>query len=90
MSIRHLSTETFDSEARLRYVAFLLSVLILTEDTNAEEFVFHHENVLGTSAELRIHADSRSTADAAEEQVLAQIDRLARIVSTYDTQSEVM
>lgn len=74
----------------MRYLALLLSALFLTAYADAEEFVFHHENVLGTSAELRIHAASRSAADAAEEQVLAQIDRLARIVSTYDARSEVM
>jgi thiamine biosynthesis lipoprotein ApbE len=67
-----------------------LFVLLLAAQVHAEEFIFYHENVLGTSAELRIHADSRSIADAAEEQVLAHIDRLADIVSTYDPQSEVM
>jgi thiamine biosynthesis lipoprotein len=77
-------------EARLRYLTIPTFVMLLAAHVHAEEFVFHHENVLGTSAELRIHADSRSIADAAEEQVLAHIDRLARIVSTYDPQSEVV
>jgi thiamine biosynthesis lipoprotein len=71
------------------YLVIPLSVLLLTAHIHAEEFTFHHENVLGTSAELRIHADSRSIADAAEEQVLAQIDRYARVLSTYDPNSEV-
>ncbi|QDU29246.1 Thiamine biosynthesis lipoprotein ApbE precursor [Anatilimnocola aggregata] len=56
---------------------------------NGEEFVFHHENVLGTSAELRIHADSRSTANEVERRILAEVDRVARIVSTYDAGSEM-
>ena len=73
----------------MRYLAVPLSVLLLTAHVHAEEFVFHHENVLGTSAELRIHANSRSIADAAEEQMLAQIDRCASVLSTYDPNSEV-
>jgi FAD:protein FMN transferase len=76
-------------KARLRYITIPLFVLLLAAYIPAEEFVFHHENVLGTSAELRIHADSRSIADAAEEQALAHIDRLARILSTYDPNTEV-
>jgi FAD:protein FMN transferase len=74
----------------LRYLAIPLFVLLLTAHIHAEEFIFHHENVLGTSAELRIHADSRSIAEAAEEQVLAHIDRLSHIVSTYDPQSDLV
>jgi thiamine biosynthesis lipoprotein ApbE len=77
-------------EARLRYLTIPLFALLLATHIHAEEFIFHHENVLSTSAELRIHADSRSIAVAAEEQVLAHIDRLAHIVSTYDLQSEVV
>lgn len=53
------------------------------------EFAFHHENVLGTFAEFRIHADTRKQADSAEAAVLAEIDRLSRIYSTYDSKSEV-
>jgi FAD:protein FMN transferase len=74
----------------LRYLTIPLFVLFLAAHIHADEFVFHHENVLGTSAELRICAGSRSIADAAEEQLLAHIDRLGHIVSTYDPQSEVV
>lgn len=76
-------------EARLRYPTIPLFVLLLTAQIHAKEFIFHHENVLGTSAELRIHADTSASAGEAEEHVLTHIDRLARILSTYDPNSEV-
>ena len=43
------------------------------------DFVFRHENVLGTSLELCIRADSEEAAGSAEARVLAEIDRLAAV-----------
>ncbi len=54
----------------------------------AEQFVFYHENVLGTSLELAVAADNREAARWAETRALAEIDRLSSIYSSYDTQSE--
>lgn len=48
--------------------------------------VFQHENVLGTSLELRVDS---LTPDRAEGAALLEIDRLARILSSYDPSSEV-
>ncbi len=53
------------------------------------EFAFFHENVLGTSLELRVNAQSRAAAQAAEERVLGEIDRLAAIFNGYDPSSEL-
>src|SRR5215471_20472267 len=53
-----------------------------------ERFVFHHENVLGTSFELKVPALTRAAADKAEARVLAEIDREAKILSGYDPTSE--
>jgi FAD:protein FMN transferase len=53
-----------------------------------DEFRFYHENVMGTSLELRVRADSREAAGWAESRVLGEIDRLAAIFSGYDKQSE--
>lgn len=44
---------------------------------------------MGTSLTLKIHADSSADADRAEAAALAEIDRLAKILSCYDPQSEV-
>lgn len=51
--------------------------------------VFHHEMVLGTSMELRVIGASHEQAVKAESAALAEIDRLAKILSSYDGQSEV-
>lgn len=49
---------------------------------------FHHENVLGTSLELKIAAASETIASQGEAAALAEIDRLAGILSSYDANSE--
>ncbi len=54
----------------------------------ADDFAFFHENVMGTSLELRVQADSEAIARRAEVVVLAEIERLAAIFSGYDPQSE--
>ena len=54
-----------------------------------ERFTFHHENVMGTSLELQVLADQEGSARWAEAEVLAEIDRLSTIFSTYDPNSEL-
>lgn len=46
--------------------------------------VLHENNVLGTSLDLQIVADSDAHAKAASDAILAEIERLRRILSTYD------
>lgn len=74
-----------------RYLQSLLIVVLSLPGTLAcaERFDFHHENVLGTSLHLQIDADSQMTAESAEAQVLAEIDRMAAIFSSYDSASEL-
>jgi thiamine biosynthesis lipoprotein ApbE len=50
---------------------------------------FHHENVLGTSADLKVTTESESVAQLAEKVVLNEVDRLAGLLSTYRSDSEV-
>ncbi|MCU1321073.1 MAG: ApbE family lipoprotein [Acidobacteriaceae bacterium] len=52
------------------------------------QYVFHHENVLGTSLELKIRATSPDAASRAESGVLAEIDRENRILSAWQPDSE--
>jgi len=54
----------------------------------ADDFAFFHENVMGSSLELRVLADDLKTAQAAESRVLGEIDRLTSIFSGYDPSSE--
>ena len=75
---------------RNRVIATLfgMALVVLSKADGREPYVLHHENVLGTSFELRVWADSPEIASTAEETALAEIDRMARIVSTYDPRSE--
>lgn len=50
--------------------------------------VFRHENVLGTSFELRVRSRDATAATHAEAMVLGEIDRLAWILSGYSPSSE--
>ncbi len=54
----------------------------------AEILVFHHEDVMGTSLELRLLANSSEVARQAEDRALREIDRLSAIFSSYDPRSE--
>ncbi|MFT3992106.1 MAG: DUF2271 domain-containing protein [Luteolibacter sp.] len=55
----------------------------------AETFAFYHENVLGTSLELRVSADSAAQAKVAETKVLSEIDRLSATLNTWKQDSEI-
>ena len=79
--------------SRTRLAAGLLILLIgapwISSRGSEPDFAFYHENVLGTSLELCVRALDRKTAEAAEERVLREIDRLAAIFSGYDATSEL-
>ena len=55
----------------------------------AEPFRFHHEDVLGTSLDLQVSAADARQAGAVETAVLDEIERLRKILSTYDPASEI-
>ncbi|MSQ94887.1 MAG: DUF2271 domain-containing protein [Gemmataceae bacterium] len=55
----------------------------------ATEFYFHHDHILGTSLDLWITATDEAAADRAEQAILAEIERLRRIFSLYDPDSEL-
>src|SRR4029077_4831425 len=59
-----------------------------TESARAKLYVFQHENVLGTSLELKIIADSPAQSEQAESAALAEIDRESHILSSWDPRSE--
>jgi thiamine biosynthesis lipoprotein ApbE len=61
---------------------------VFVSSLGAGQHVFHHENVLGTSLELKIVAATPAAAKRAEAGVLAEIDREAKILSGYDAASE--
>jgi FAD:protein FMN transferase len=72
--------------------AMVLASLAATSGPAAEktsEFVFHQDGVLGTSLDLTVVCRSQAQADAALASVLDEIERLRRILSTYDRESEL-
>ena len=73
---------------RPRWIAACVLGVCLGPGAFAEEFASYHENVMGTSMELRIAADDADAARRAEARVLAEIDRLAAIFSNHDDRSE--
>lgn len=52
-------------------------------------FQFHHEGVLGTSLDLQVRAVDEAQAALVESTALAEIERLRKILSTYDPESEI-
>jgi thiamine biosynthesis lipoprotein ApbE len=73
-------------------IAVCLAVAVLwgagSHRARAAEFAFYHENVMGTSLELRVRAADEPAARRAEDLVLRRIDRLAAIFSGYNPASE--
>ena len=55
-----------------------LSALTTPAARAAEDFAFYHENVMGTSLELKVRADAIEAARWAEDRVLREIDRAER------------
>lgn len=72
----------------LTVVSFSLLVLSASART-ATSYVFYHENVLGTSLAIKVLTTSEESAEQAESAALAEIERNARLLSTYDPESEV-
>lgn len=67
----------------------ILAVVCWPTPIRAEEqFEFHHDHILGTSLDIQITANSSKAATAGEQAILSEIQRLSKIVSTYDPDSE--
>jgi FAD:protein FMN transferase len=65
-----------------------LATIILASSLGERQYSFHHENVLGTSLELKVTSRRLDDAERAEARVLAEIDRQAKVLSGYDPDSE--
>ena len=68
------------------------SVIFIASEYRSSEgsvFSFNYENILGTSFQLKVDALSENIAIDAEQEALDEIDRLSKILSTYDQESEV-
>lgn len=56
---------------------------------SAADFAFHHENLLGTSLELKVQTDAEADANGAQAVVLEEVHRLAAVLSTWESGSEL-
>lgn len=71
------------------FVASLVTVFCaMGPPAFAENFSFFHEHILGTSLEIQLEAIDSQSADVAEQRVLAEIERLAKLFSSYQPDSE--
>lgn len=66
----------------------VLSLCSASTGPSVQTYYFDYENVLGTSFELKVTAPSESNAIEAEKVAVTEIDRLAKILSSYDSTSE--
>lgn len=74
--------------AAARFAGLLFCALATGAAPDARDHEFAHDNVLGTSLELCVRADTEQAARGAEARALAEIDRLAAVFSGYDASSE--
>ncbi len=56
--------------------------------SHASLYVFHYENVLGTSLEIKVAAPSEALSEKAETAVVDEIERESHILSSWDPDSE--
>ena len=82
------------AKAKLQ-LAILASILLspalaapIAAQARGHLYDFHYENVLGTSLELKVAATSEAQSEMVEQTALAEIDREAHILSSWDPQSE--
>jgi thiamine biosynthesis lipoprotein len=76
----------------LRFAFFVATASLMTTPGWAAEpelFQFHHEGVLGTSLDLQMHATDAVQAEVVEKTVLEEIERLRKVLSMYDPESEI-
>jgi hypothetical protein len=60
----------------------------IKEKKSLQMHIAHYENVLGTSLEIKTSVTSEYEATLAEQTVLQEIERLSKILSGYDINSE--
>jgi thiamine biosynthesis lipoprotein ApbE len=73
-------------------LVFLVAIALVVPAGRAAEpelFRFHHEGVLGTSLDLQVRAPDAAQAGLVEAAVLGEIERLRKLLSTYDPASEI-
>jgi thiamine biosynthesis lipoprotein ApbE len=83
-------TATFNSALLLAAILLLATCQCdsSTISKRGQLYVFHYENVLGTSLEIKVVATNAALSEKADKAVLAEIDRESRLLSSWDSDSE--
>ena len=69
-------------------VQSVIAIPSTKEKKNVQIFISHFENVLGTSMEIKIKTFTENQQAIVEKAVIKEINRLSKILSAYDTNSE--
>jgi thiamine biosynthesis lipoprotein ApbE len=78
----------------VKILATLLAAIVLMganphkEKPKPQLYVLNHENILGTSLEIKVVSDAEAEVDKAEKAALDEINRLSAVFSAYDQNSE--
>ena len=72
----------------LALIGLSFASILLPRTGQVHQYTFRHENVLGTSLDLKIGAESEAKAEHAEAAVLTEFDRLSKVLSAWDPASE--
>ncbi len=62
---------------------------VVVRPWTVDAFAYGHEDILGTSLDLFIEADCAKDADACQQAIFSEIERLRSLLSTYDPASEI-
>jgi len=78
---------------KIRFIALAANILLTASSyagtpPKSKLYIANYENVLGTSFEIKIKAQTDAGAQKAEAAALVEIDRLNKILSGYDADSE--
>lgn len=79
--------ETVMTTRSIGMAALLILALAGSALAAPRGYLYQRENILGTSLDMTIIAASKTEADKASEAALAEIERLRKILSTYDAAS---
>jgi thiamine biosynthesis lipoprotein ApbE len=80
---------TFTRREWLATSALGLGTVASAHTTSQAESSFHYDHILGTSLDVWLIAEKAENAERAESAMLAEIERLRKVFSLYDSESEL-
>jgi FAD:protein FMN transferase len=80
-----------DRSLRISMIRLMIIPLLWAVQASAapQEFSFFHDHILGTSLQMKVMADTEAQAQACEQAMLKEIERLDALLSAYEPSSEL-